>query len=387
VAPRLILVALLVAAGLAGRTDGRAPQPPVPDPKAWLDAVANHEPGTLDVHAETVGMWPWERLNPVLRTWRDRLPVALGLRGAMLYLDVAVHVDLARRPRYPADGSVVQIEDGRVLGISGQDSQIWWARRILLLGGRPPRDSRAADFIAWYRGTTAMLASDISLSDLEPHASDALQAYPDAPGLLFDVGCVAETFASDRVQAVLASTNGKPGKNRLRRSGVERSLDENLAEAERHFRRAVEQDGTFLEARVRLGRVLTLRQRFGQARRELEAAAGMEGPSNVNYLAHLFLGHVLELSRDLERAEAAYEGARARFPSAQSAALGLSAVRMERGDVVGARDALGSLWTQRAGVLSNLEDDPWWEYHRCAGRSSETIYRDLAALVSGLPRG
>jgi hypothetical protein len=387
VAPRLGLVAVLMAAGLAVPADGRAPQPVVPDTKVWLDAVARHEPGTLDVHAEIVGAWPWERLNPVLRALRDRLPVELGLRAAMLYLDLAVHLDLARRPQYPTEGGVVQIEDGRVLGVSQPDSQMWWARRILLLGGRPPRDGRAADVIAWYRGATAMLASDISLSDLEPHVYDALQAYPNAPGILFDVGCVAETFASVRVQAVVqADTRGGPARS-VRRSGIARTLDENLTEAERYFRRAVEQDRTFMEARVRLGRVLTLRGRGGEARRELEAAAAMSGPPDVHYLAELFRGHALELRRDFGAAEGAYARAAARFPAAQSAALALSAARMERGDAAGARAALGSLWKQRAGVRANRHDDPWWHYHRCAGRASEEIYRDLASRIRRLPGG
>jgi tetratricopeptide (TPR) repeat protein len=382
---RVLVVALWLAIGVAVSGHVRAQSPAADDVRVWLEAVKSHDPGTLDEHAEAIGMWPWERLSPVLRALRDRLPAALGLRAAMLYLDVAVHVDLAERPRYPSDGSVLRVEDGRVLGPSGQDSQIWWARRILLLGGRPPRDDRAADFVAWYRGTTAMLAGDISLSDLEPHAYDALQAYPDAPGILFDVGCVAETFASVRVQAAVPAARGGTGGS-VRRSGIARTLDGNLAEAEQHFRRAVERDPTFMEARVRLGRVLAERGRFGEARRELEAAAAMSGPPDVHYLADLFLGRALEHGRDLEAAERAYARAAARFPAAQSAALALSAVRMARGDVAGARAALGSLWKQRAGVVSNREDDPWWHYHRCAGRSSESIYRDLAGLVRGLPR-
>ena len=382
---RVGVVALVILVGPSLRSQGTT-SGAADDVQVWLEAVRNHDPGTLDAHAETVGMWRWERLSPVLRALRDRLSVVLGLRAAMLYLDVAVHVDLAHRPQYPTDGGAIQIQDGRVLGVAGQDSQIWWARRILLLGGRPPRDSRAADLIAWYRGTTAMLAADISLSDLEPHAYDALQAYPDAPGILFDVGCVAETFASARMQAAMPATpRSRAGGNRLRRSGIERTWEENLAEAERHFRRAVEQDPTFMEARVRLGRVLTLRRRFPEARRELEAAAAMTGPSDVHYLAELFRGHVLEVLRELEAAEAAYDRAAARSPSAQSAALALSAVRLERGSATGARDALGSLWTQRAGVLSRA-DDPWWHYRRCAGRSAKAIYSALADLVRGLPR-
>ncbi len=62
-----------------------------------------------------------------------------------------------------------------------------------------------------------------------------------------------------------------------------------LAKAEEYHREAIARDPALAEAHVRLGRVLQQRGKLAEARAALEAARRLESPSEIGYLATLFL--------------------------------------------------------------------------------------------------
>jgi tetratricopeptide (TPR) repeat protein len=86
------------------------------------------------------------------------------------------------------------------------------------------------------------------------------------------------------------------------------------------------------EARVRLGRVLWTLGKPAEARAALETTIQRAQEPWVAYLAHLFLGRVLEDSKDLPGAAEHYRAALAIDPRAQAAALALSEALFLQGE-------------------------------------------------------
>ena len=385
----LTAVAVFITLGVYVPAQSPAAKKQLHEESLWTAAVQGHRPGSLDLHAEAIGRWPWSRLKPVLIRLAGRADAPLLLRAATLYVDVALLVPLAERPRYPTGGHQLNVEDGRSIGSGDLDSHIWWARQILLLQAWEDPDVDAnhrALAIAWLRAVTAMLSANMSLANAEPNIFDAVREFPTDAGTLFDAGCLAETFASPMIQAVIGKRTRSQLTQFLSLSGVERTRDENLLEAGRYFRRVLEHDPSMMEARVRLARVLMQQHRNGDAARELELALTMHGAPAVHYFAEMFRGQALEADGTPETAAKAYERAASLFPTAQSPPLALSALRVDRGDIAAARAAIRPLWNRPAG-MANETTDPWLEYGRCAGRDAIATYSELGRRIQALPRG
>ena len=114
----------------------------------------------------------------------------------------------------------------------------------------------------------------------------------------------------------------------------------------------------FVEARVRLARLLDLRKRHEEAAAELKIALAGNPPGIVAFHAHLFAGRAAQA-----RGEAAgashYEDAIALFPDAQSARLASSQLALLGADVPATLAPI-----QRLGARSAVfTADPWWQYH------------------------
>ena len=75
-----------------------------------------------------------------------------------------------------------------------------------------------------------------------------------------------------------------------------------LSFAEAEYRLAIEGDPRLMEARLRLGRVLFLRNQRKPARQELEAVTKDSTDARLLYLGHLFLGGLDVFENDLPRA-------------------------------------------------------------------------------------
>jgi tetratricopeptide (TPR) repeat protein len=133
-----------------------------------------------------------------------------------------------------------------------------------------------------------------------------------------------------------------------------------LAEAERFLRRAVEFAPDWAEARLRLGRVLGLRERHVDATTELSRALVLTDEPTLRYFGALFLGDAEQALGHREPAQLAYEQALAQFPEAQSPHLALAQLARRYADRPMAIAAIERLF-DRSG-RAHLAFDPWWEY-------------------------
>ncbi|HEU4934990.1 MAG TPA: hypothetical protein VFT39_00960 [Vicinamibacterales bacterium] len=132
-----------------------------------------------------------------------------------------------------------------------------------------------------------------------------------------------------------------------------------LGDAERHYRQALIVAPTLAEARLRLGRVLVLRNDA-----EGMKVLGQIGPAAempYQYLARLFEGETLEKRGDTVEAERRYSAAVAMMPTAQSAYVALAHVRHARGARAEAAEDVRS--SARARDVPDTAD-PWFWYSR-----------------------
>lgn len=133
-----------------------------------------------------------------------------------------------------------------------------------------------------------------------------------------------------------------------------------LRAAESAYRKAVAGDGALVEARLRLGRVLTLEGELDDALRVLDPLASTED-AGFRYLSQLFAGDALERRGDAAAAEGRYIAAFAAIPAGQSARLALAHLRHAAGARRAAADAVRATALDR-GVAETV--DPWsWYIH------------------------
>jgi tetratricopeptide (TPR) repeat protein len=150
-----------------------------------------------------------------------------------------------------------------------------------------------------------------------------------------------------------------------------------LKAAERHYRQALILSPTFVEARLRLGRVLTLRDE-PEGLKILEQI-GESAESPFRYLARLFEGDVFEKRGDMAEAERRYSAAVSLIPTAQSAYMALAHVRHARGARAEAAQDVRSM----AG-LRNAPDtaDPWFWYSRGTAWRGRGYLDELRKIIA-----
>lgn len=179
------------------------------------------------------------------------------------------------------------------------------------------------------------------------HLADGLSAFPDDPDMLLSAG--------SRHELVWWNAAQNPQRDPTERS---RAADNSLSEARRYFQKSVDVNPKAIEARIRLGRVLTLLGRYDAAAEQLTAQSRFGEPA-FDYLRLLFLGEVRERQNDPAGAIAAYEEAIGLTPSPQSARLAVAQVSHSQGRRSdAARTALQAMNTSRD------SNDPWWGYQR-----------------------
>jgi hypothetical protein len=333
----------------------------------WKDAVARHEPGLWDPSAIEISGWSADRLSDVLDGLREEKGGA-SERDAILQRGAALHADIAMfSPGGPLAVSTantsVLVYDGQATGTRAEPIHWRFGRQLL---DRLRSEPATYPFVhAWYRATAAFLAGAYQLDDLLRHLDHARLVLPDDAEIQFASGCLSETFAQPRIQAMVQN-QGKTGP----RVNVP-PLDRNLSNAERFFRRALAIDPRFVEARIRLGRILGLQGSHKDAIETLRE--GLAGPADlyVRYYGELFLGAELQQAGDAIGARAAYERAAALFPRAQSPYLSLSLIADERGargDTLQAMRRLADL-----PGAAHLREDPWWRYDAGSGRREDFL--------------
>jgi len=133
-----------------------------------------------------------------------------------------------------------------------------------------------------------------------------------------------------------------------------------LQQAAQRYRLIVSNDPEFFEARLRLGRTLTLNNALQNAREQLEIVAARATSTDVLYLAHMFLATVHERADRDADAEREYEAARAVAPY-PSALIALIRIAAMRGQVESVRSLSAAIPTMEAAG----EEDPWNHYNLC----------------------
>jgi len=406
--------------------------------QAWSRAVWEHNPGELDASVRTIAAWReadlievradvWaiatlvsrgakpgamirytglsQEINPAsrvgavpsLRSIRmtdvsDLVSLPLNRRtsrvneagithfmqlAAMLHCDVVMLSEPPSgvpRPRSSVDQSVPagRITDGEVTGWDPGPIH-WEIGRVALRGVRPlPKSDPVV--AAWYRATSAYLVSRREYGYLETHLAQGRAILPDDAHLQLYSGVLHEAYASSVVQEALQALRFG------RFQPTAQSSADELEQAERYFRRALELDPDLGIARVHLGRVLGLRGQHEQAAGELRRALSALTDARQRYYAEIFLGAEEQALGRISEAKGALERANSLFPNAQTPYLALGQLAWQSADRAGAQAAFERLAALPAGLVDR--EDPWWSYPVSAVLDTDALVERMTRLVA-----
>jgi len=150
-----------------------------------------------------------------------------------------------------------------------------------------------------------------------------------------------------------------------------------LKEAELLYRQATVISPELVEARVRLGRVLALRNDDETMKVLEQIGNGIEAP--YQYLARLFEGDVYERAGKLAEAEQQYLAAVAIMPEPQSAFMALAHVRHAQGARAQSAQDI-RVTTGAKGVPDTV--DPWFWYSRGTAWRGPVYLDDLQKMMA-----
>jgi tetratricopeptide (TPR) repeat protein len=398
--------------------------------QAWVTAVTEHSPGHDDKSVRAIQAMSFDarvelnaglahffsalkgqsvvvtgeapiRIREIGRAARQRPGREEFLkRAALLHSDAAVYGELGGvEPGAPADMSrpgapttpllsnhrLTLDKDGEVLGSVAADWNWPFARSLLdLIPGKPGDDP----FIGtWYHATLAYMVAKGEYGEMTPHLQRAAEVLPDDARILFDRACYAEIMGLPKTQVLLSDDDvfaleARRTGRRLPRTTVGGAAELGIPlavvtneEAERLFRRALKVDPDYVEARVRLARLLEVRKRHDEAAGELATALAAKPTGYVAYYAHLFAGRAAQALGRIDDAMAHYREASALYPGAQSALLAESQAALLSADVPGTLAPIDHL------DHSSTARDPWWQYDLAAGRDADAILADMWGQV------
>ncbi len=393
--------------------------------KVWIAAVHAHVPGSSDQAAASIAAWDRSdliRLRPFVLALVGSVPdprrvrvssirlsradaaevrelatTALGSRSAndfikraaLLHSDVVLRASSLRtvldsRPLQPQvwsrnnSGASLQTPlviargpDGRFEGT--ELGNLNWDYARDLLDEVTPLPAPDETVRLWYRSVGAWFASGYSFGEAFTHFQRANKLLPDDPGVLFGDGAIQETFASPRIQDYVRVTQ-LPGQQRFL---WVTSARDHLEKAERLFLRTLRFDPGFVEAKLRLARVIDQQGRHDEALAKLTEVVEARPDRVLMFYAHLFRGDAERALLRYDAARQSYQQALELFPRAQSARIALSHLARQRSDQEAALSLL--LPTLSASPVGRQEDDPWWDYHRGDGRHAEELLERLRA--------
>jgi tetratricopeptide (TPR) repeat protein len=423
------LVLLQTQTGPAPQSTGAdAPREPIARMKAWFTAVERHEPGRSDAAAVEIAAWSPTDLNelsadliiflgridgahlfkprarPLPRHSRPRpRPVVEAIRAlaaellrgtgpevsnqflkraALLHADVAMlrprmdtQTSLPEQPddsrpvrSRPSSGPIVVNTDDGLAGDLERPTLHWQLGRTVL-SAVAPEPAQDETVRLWYRASVAYLQAQERYGDCHLHLTPTLEAVPGDPRLLFYAGAMHEAYASELLQQAARSMESRGMRTVLR------SDDNELEEAEKYFRKALEADAGSAETRLHLGRVLGLRGRHREAATELRLAIPSLADRQLEYYGELFLGRQEVNMRNRQAAREHFERAAGLYPRAQSPQLALGLLARAHGDRPGALHALRNVMALPPD--EEYREDPWWEYRLSHVRNVDALLEQL----------
>ncbi|MEX2272898.1 MAG: tetratricopeptide repeat protein [Vicinamibacterales bacterium] len=400
-----ILAITVAVATLCASAQSRLPSPPQEPPPiklgtwdqfdTWLSAIEQHVPGGNDEAVRAMlrldatqleSLFPYmvftlraaliredreprfdeflawygtrrHQPNPTLLPARVQRVLDAGIdrflkRAAVLHADIAITVPEAHLSTKPGTGRLIQ--DGRDIRDAGRPWHWILGRSFLHLVWNAHMDPHVR---LWYQVAGNHLLASRDVTEAKPHLARGAGIFPLDAEMQFLRGFMHEGSASPEVQAAIADRMASmPVRDRAGYRAVVRSEGVEHADALDAFTQAVKLDPAHTEARVRLGRALTLNGEHDRAVAELRAALGTIDHKTLRYFAQLFLGRAEELRGGVTEARAAYQAASALFPEAQSPRLALSQLELQAGNPEAARAMFIFLEEAPQGR------DPWWSY-------------------------
>jgi tetratricopeptide (TPR) repeat protein len=239
----------------------------------------------------------------------------------------------------------------RSLRLGANQSALWNGRDRLLaaLETRAPQPTTAeaasdqAFLQVWYLLVIADAQGRQHLPVAQRLSADARKKLGGYPELLLAIGALNEmawTIEQDQ--------------------GVRLGVAGDLKEAETAYRGALAGNPRLEEARIRLGRVLTLRNDLDGALAIFSALQVAALEPAYQYLTRLFEGDALERRSNFPRAVESYSAAVQSLPTSQSARIALAHLRHAEGDRTDALARMTSLATET--TRTDDTNDPWWWY-------------------------
>jgi hypothetical protein len=298
-------------------------------------------------------------------------------RAALLHTDIALLLrsaaDLA--PAGPLRvlplREVVLVSDGRQAGALYGGVQ--WDVVRFILDEATPDPAKDPIVHQWYRAIGAFMASRRLIAESVPHLVRARQLFPADAQVQFASGALFEAIGAPRIQNFAQAARSTGGVIDLPSERV------SLRRAEAYFRRAIDLDRSFVEARLRLGRITGLMGRHLEAADMLRQCARDSRTPLMQYFAWLFLGAEEEALGRLDPARQDFERAAAAWPVAQSPYLALSQLARRSGDRQGAIRAVQQVFALPA--VKEDREDPWWTYFEEPGGTSDSLVFGLRAAL------
>jgi hypothetical protein len=212
-----------------------------------------------------------------------------------------------------------------------------------LLDSRVSVDLAARDFAARWHALTAMLyCTRYDERRARNEINRGLSLDPDHKY----VSLVANALVESQITSAYRLLGGR--------------TTEALYQAAQGFRIIIAKHPDFVEARLRLGWVLTRNNSPQNAREQLEIVAARATRADVLYLAHMFLASLHERANRAADAEREYEPARAVAPY-QSSLVALIRIAAMRGQ----DEQVQSLAAEIPTMAATGQEDPWSYYNLC----------------------
>jgi tetratricopeptide (TPR) repeat protein len=306
-------------------------------PTIYREAVLAYQRGDVDKAADAVVMWPPEYLRRAISALVDDHDERLSESAVMLHTEIVLRGKATTKAAVSLHVTLAQAVVDK-----------------LQPAGALTRHPLLPDIAAFQRRWYALIGS-FYLARTDPTTATV---YIDRGLHLFNNDARLHMLAgtADEMRTHIADGNlhdreviHLPAMSPARRT---------LLFAESRYRRALEFDPALEEARLRLGRVLSLRNDLKGARLEFEPLARNSALPRIRYLAHLFLGAVAEYQNDLAAARVEYLDALSIGPDCQTPYIALTFVEQ----AMGYGDSARELMARYAALSKDTTPDPWWAY-------------------------